>query len=164
MTDDEIYIAVEAYLNNFTSVEEGMVKRGYPGKRVTAPPHNRYIVMTLVQDLSLDTPGTDYKDFVYTLTRDHQGVMNIDFFGPLAKAWADNIVTVSRDTLGCDFLKPYNIQPLYCDDSQNNTVVSGEKEYVPRWTVQLELTYKTTVSVNLDGFSAVNLNIFKTEL
>lgn len=164
MTEDNIYVAIEAALTQLTDVVSNNVLRAYPSQRVNLPPSNNYIIMTFTGDLRLSTPSARWTDDTYTINQNRQGSVQIDFFGSKAKQWADAIVDSARSVILCDLLEAYGIQPLYCDDARNTTIISGEKQYVPRWTVQLEITYNTSLSVPVDTFSEAQLNIFKTEL
>ena len=64
----------------------------------------------------------------------------------------------------CEFLSKYGVQPIFVDEAQNLTGISGEKEYVERWMVRLEIDYRDAVSVSQDWFNTAELNIFETEL
>lgn len=164
MTEDEIYIAIEDVIVKLTGINVNHILRAYPGQRVSLPATNNYVIMTFVGDLRLSTPSANWDENNYTITQNRQGSIQLDFFGENAKKYADALVDSSRSLILCDLLEPFDIQPLYCDEARNNTSVGGEKKYVPRWTVQMEITYNTTLSVSVDTFSQVQFNIFKTEL
>lgn len=164
MTEEEIYIAVEAMLLKFTDVKVNNIIRAYPGRRVCLPPNNDYIIMTITRADRLETPAGSWTADTYTVTQGKECVMQLDFFGRKAAVRANAIVDFSRNVMMCDFLEPYGILPLYADDISNNTGVSGEKKYVERRTVQLHLNYQTDAAVSVDTFTAVEFNIFKTEL
>lgn len=164
MTEDEVYIAVEAMLIKYTGVAVDNVRRAYPGRRVSLPSNNDYVIMTLTNSTRLDTPSADWIDNEYNIQQDRESVMQLDFFGKNAERRANAIVDLSRTPILCDFLEPYKIQVLYADDVSNNTGVSPEKNYVERRTIQLHLNYATDVTVEVDTFTAAELNIFETEL
>lgn len=164
MTEEEIYIAIEAMLVKFTDVAENNIIRAYPGRRVCLPPNNDYIIMTITRADRLETPSGSWTADTYTVTQGKECVMQLDFFGRKAAVRANAIVDFSRNVMMCDFLEPYGILPLYADDISNNTGVSGEKKYVERRTVQLHLNYQTEATVSVDTFSAAELNIFEVEL
>ncbi|MBS4773130.1 MAG: hypothetical protein KHX55_02505 [Proteobacteria bacterium] len=164
MTDHDIYVAIEAMLVKYTGVKVDNVLRAYPGRRVCLPPNNDYIIMTLTNSQRLDTPSAEWNADTYTVIQDREGIMQLDFFGKNAAVRANAVVDLSRSPILCDFLQPFNIQVLYADDVSNTTGISPEKNYVERRTVQLHLNYATDVSVEVDTFTAAELNIFETEL
>lgn len=168
MTEDEIYIAIEATIKNFTDVTEDNILRAYPGKRVPLPPNNNYVIMTFTGDNRTSTPGFkdveigedgQEKEYKTILEQPKQGQIQIDFFGTKAKENATKIVDLARSYILCDYLKTYNIQPLYCDEASNMNFVSEEKEYVERWSITLDIAYQTKVEVNVDTFTSTELNI-----
>lgn len=164
MTDHDIYVAVEAMLVKYTGVTVDNVLRSYPGRRVCLPPNNDYVIMTLTSSQRLDTPSADWDANTYTVIQDREGIMQIDFFGKNAVTRANAIVDLSRSPILCDFLEPFKIQVLYADDVSNTTGISPERNYVERRTIQLHLNYATDVTVEVDTFTAAELNIFETEL
>lgn len=176
MTENEIYIAIESVIAKYTTIETNNILRAYPKKRVPLPDVNTYAIMTFTGDSRTATPeygleeveeeteGETIKYHNEILTQAKQGQVQIDFFGELSKENADKIVDLSRSDILCDYLMQYNIQPLFCDEARNNTFVSDEKDYVPRWTVVLDIAYQTDVRVKVDTFTGAELNIFETEL
>lgn len=164
MTEHDIYVAIEAMLARYTGVAVDNVLRAYPGQRISLPPNNDYVVMTLTSSQRLDTPSTSWDDDTYTVIQDREGVMQLDFFGKDAALRANDIVDLSRTPILCDFLEPFQIQVLYADDVSNITGGSSEENYVERRTIQLHLNYATDVTVNVDTFTVAELNIFEVEL
>lgn len=168
MTEHEIYVAIESMIVKYTTIIEDNVLRGYPGKRVPLPATNKYAIMTFTGDNRTATPEYAIEkvkeEYNEVLTQAKEGQVQIDFFGEESKENADKIVDLSRSDILCDYLKQYDIQPLFCDEARNNTFVSEEKDYVPRWTVVLDIAYQTDVRVKVDTFAGAELNIFETEL
>lgn len=63
----------------------------------------------------------------------------LDVYGPNATDNAQVIATLFRDSYACDFLDPYQMQPLYCDDGQQMPLVNGEYQYEDRWMLKVTL-------------------------
>lgn len=174
MTEDEIYIAIEKVIVEYSTIKEKNILRSYPGQRVPLPKTNNYAIMTFTGSNRTSTPNYEEErvedeevQAVYHNTiikQPTQGQVQIDFFGKKAKENADAIIALSRSYILCDFLAPYNIQPLYCDEARNGTFVSEEKDYVPRWSVVLDIAYQNNVRVKVSTFAGAELNIFETEL
>lgn len=164
MTENDIYVAIEAMLVKFTGVDVNNVLRAYPSERISLPKNNDYIIMTLTNASRFDTPLAAWTQNTYTVSQDKEGIIQLDIFGEYADIRANAIVDLSRSSVLCDFLEQYGILPTYADEVQNTTGISGEKQYVERRTVRLHINFETNVTVEADTFSAINLNIFKTEL
>lgn len=153
-------------LIQYTDCPANNIFVGY-GNRVELPQDNNYIVFTILNPVRTGTPivknsstpnigkVTSYQDFRLPI--------QIDFYGNFAFDRANDIINISRTDFLCSFFKPYNIQPIACDDARNLTGISGEDEYVERWMVSLEIDYRDAVSVSQDVFNTAELNIFETE-
>lgn len=164
MTEDNIYDAIKAVLIELTDVPGDNIFTVYQSRHNGVLPSDDYIIMTFAGDIRLGTPSARCSENTYTVNQAKQGSVQIDFFGEKAKQWADAAVDGSCSAILYDMLEPYGIQPLYCDETRNATVDDGEQQYVRHWTVQLEITYNTSLNVSADTFSKVQLNNFKTEL
>lgn len=161
--EDDIYVAIEAMLIRFCTVNVDDVLRAFPQGRVSLPNTNNYIIMTLLDSVRTSTPISSWDENTYRVRQPKRSVVQLDFFGDAAKHNADVIVDLSRTPVLCDFLKSYSIQPLYAEEARNLTGISGEKKYVPRWSVQFHLDYQTTAAAPVDTFKAVKLNKIEVE-
>ena len=136
--------------------------------KVELPKNNDYIVFTILNPFRTGTPlvvnETTVNEERVTSYQDFRLEIQIDFYGNFAFDRANDIINISRTDFLCSFFKPYNIQPIACDDARNLTGVSGEDEYVERWMVSLEIDYRDAVSVSQEVFNTAELNIFETEL
>ena len=128
------------------------------------PSDNNYIIFTVLDPFRYGTPRVETTILGNTSYQTFRVPVQIDFYGDLSFDRANDIINISRTEFLCDFLKPYGIQPIACDDAQNLTGVSGEQEYVERWTIRLEIDYDDAVSDSQDWFNTAELNLFETEL
>ena len=150
-------------LMRYTDCSPNNILAAY-NNHVKLPDNNDYIIFTLLSPIRYGTPvvrttmNGNFSCQTYRIT------VQIDFYGDFAFDRANDIINVSRTEFLCEFLKPYGIQPIACDEAQNLTGVSGEQEYVERWTVRLEIDYCDAVSDSQDWFNTAELNIFETEL
>lgn len=159
----EIQYAIREMLKHYTDCPAEKILAGY-NNHVELPSDNNYIIFTILNPRRYGTPlvRTDIKG--NTSYQDFRCEVQIDFYGNFAFDRACDIINISRTEFLCNFLKPYGIQPTFVDDAQNLTGVSGEKEYVERWMVRLEIDYRDAVSDSQDSFNTAKLNIFETEL
>lgn len=140
--------------------------------RVPLPPDNNYIIFTVMNPFRYGTPkerlirktvegNTTYK---WESEQTYRINVQIDFYGDFAFDRANDIINISRTEFLCSFLKQYGIQPIACDDAKHLTGISGEREWVERWTVDFEIDYCDAVSDNQDWFNTAELERFETEL
>lgn len=163
----EIQKAIRDMLIEYTDCPADNIFCGYSNK-VELPQSNDFIVFTILNPMRTGTPlivneSTEDEGKI-TSYQDFRIEVQIDFYGNFAFDRANDIINISRTDFLCSFFKPYNIQPIACDDARNLTGVSGEDEYVERWMVSLEIDYRDAVSVSQEVFNTAELNIFETEL
>lgn len=158
-----IQLGIREMLKHFTDCEPTHILGAY-NNRVPLPSDNDYIIFTVLNPFRYGTPREETTTRGWTSYQDYRIIVQIDFYGEFAFDRANDIINISRTAHLCEFLKEYGIQPIACDDAKNLTGISGEKEYVQRWSVDLELDYRDAVSDNEDWFNTAELNIFETEL
>ena len=161
----DIQKAIRDMLIHYTDCPKENILAGYNNK-VQLPSDNNYIIFTVLGQTRIGTPIVEFGSGVSKNTsyQDFRVDVQIDFYGQFAFDRANDIINISRTLFLCDLMAPYGIQPIECDEAQNLTGVSGEKEYVERWTVTMSVDYRDAVSDNQDGFNTAQLNILETEL
>lgn len=164
-----IQLGIREMLKEYTDCPANNILCGY-NNRVPLPADNNYIIFTVLNPFRYGTPNVEYGHNPsnlkgnFTSKQTYRLTIQIDFYGQFAFDRANDIINISRTEVLCDFLKQYDIQPIATDDAKNLTGISGEKEYVERWSVDLEIDYCDAVSGNQDWFNTAELNIFETEL
>lgn len=150
-------------LLKYTDCPANNILAGY-NNHVKLPSDNNYIIFSLLNPFRYGTPRVEFKNGKNTSYQTYRMTVQLDFYGDLSFDRVSDIINISRTEFLCQFLKPYGIQPIACDEAQNLTGISGEQEYVERWTVRLEIDYDDAVSDSQDWFNTAELNIFETEL
>ena len=159
----DIQKGIRQMLLHYTDCKAKNVLCGY-NNRVPLPADNDYIIFTVLNPFRYGTPRVITTKNGNTSYQCYRVMIQIDFYGDLAFDRACDIVNISRTGFLCDFLRKYYIQPIACDDAKNLTGLSGEKDYVERWTVDFEIDYQKAVNDSQDWFNTAELNIFETEL
>lgn len=158
----DIQRAIKSMLVKYTDCPANRILSAYNNK-VPLPADNDYIIMTIMTPERLGTPIVEHTLDTDTSYQDYKLTVQIDFYGQFAFDRACDIINISRTPFLCDFLKDYGIQPIASEEAINLTGISGEKEYVDRYMVRLEIDYRDAVIVSQDGFNTAKLNIFETE-
>lgn len=159
----DIQYGIREMLKKYTDCASEKILAGY-NNHVELPADNNYIIFTVLNPRRYGTPIVETTIKGSTSYQDYRCEVQIDFYGDFAFDRACDIVNISRTEFLCEFLSQYGVQPIFVDEAQNLTGVSGEKEYVERWMVRLEIDYRDAVSVSQDSFNTAKLNIFETEL
>ena len=153
---------IREMLLHYTDCPPNNIIAGYNNK-VKLPSDNNYIVFTVLNPFRYGTPLVKTTRMGNTSYQTFRIPIQIDFYGDFAFDRANDIINISRTEFLCQFLNPYGIQPIACDDAQNLTGISGEQEYVERWMVKLEIDYDDAVSDSQDWFNTAELNILESE-
>lgn len=164
-----IQYGIREMLKEYTDCPANNILCGY-NNHVPLPADNNYIIFTILNPVRYGTPRVSYSHNAnnmkgnFTSVQTFRVIVQIDFYGQFAFDRANDIINISRTEVLCDMLKKYNIQPIATDNAKNLTGVSGEKEYVERWSVDLELDYQDAVTGKQDWLDTAELNLFETEL
>lgn len=76
--------------------------------------------------------------------------IQLDFYGADAGEMSQTFLMLWNDGYAYDHL-PASIKPLYCDDLKQISLITGEENYLERWTTTAHIQYNpaVTVPVNL---------------
>lgn len=70
----------------------------------------------------------------------------VNFYGPNATDNGQIFNQLFRDMYGCDFMRPYSVQPLWCDDGRQMPLIDDSKQYETRWMIRAVMQINPTVS------------------
>lgn len=154
-----MYTAIRALIKQFTDAQS-VIQMAQ--NKVSKPARDDFISMFIVhqQRTSTNIDTWNGKTHEMTLTQPTQVRCQIDCYGDKAHEWATRLSTVLRDGVGCDFLEPYQMQPLYASDPFNLPLESdGRNQYAQRWTFEAFLAVPQSFVLNLDYVEEVTTTI-----
>lgn len=125
---------------------------------VPMPPGPDFVFLTPADRSAMATTTREYTPSVESAPalgtretgRSTQIGVQCDFYGPNAADNAQVFTTLFRDLHGCDFLRTYEVQPLFCDDGRQMPLVDSEKQYETRWMVRAVMQANPSVSTSQD--------------
>lgn len=135
-------------LGDFLKLVTGMEVTQGQQNRVPEPKPDRFITMTSAARVQLSStirtndPDTNH----IAVRRSTRCDMQINVYGRDATDKAQIITTLLRDDFGYQFLDPYGVTPLYCDDGRQMPLVNGEFQYQQRWLILASLQVNPSVS------------------
>lgn len=159
LTDDQVVTALQSFLCAIT---------GLPADNVLVSQQNRapmplgdFIYMTPAHrdQLATTTHSYDKADGLNRIGRSNALAYQLDIYGDNATDNAQVIATLFRDSFGCDFLAPFGIQPLYCDKGHQMPLVTGEAQYLNRWTLTATLQANPTISTPTEFADSVQVTM-----
>ena len=156
-----IYTALRALIMQFTDAQS-VIQMAQ--NRVSKPSRDDFISMFLEhqQRTSTNVDTWDGEAHTMTLTQQTEVRCQIDCYGEQAHDWATRLSTVLRDLAGCDFLKNYQIQPLYASDPFNIPVESdGRNQFAQRWTFEAFLAVPQSFVIALDYVEEVTTTVIE---
>jgi len=106
------------------------------------------VVLTELFHVDLRVPSQDYDvlNAEVDLSASNRIDIQVDFYGDSAGDYCRSVETAFRTMWGFDMF-PAGIKPLYTSDGIQSPLVSGEQQYVSRWTLTVSMQYNPIVSV-----------------
>lgn len=150
ITLTDLYTKVRAFIRD--QIGDVEVVQGL-GNEVPTPP-GAFVCMTAVFQGRLSTNISTYID-EYPLPDPVQEKrielkqrvdLQLDFYGPDSQAWATTIEALWRDEKGCEGLAP-TCQPLYADEARMIPLITGEEQYLERWSLTGTLQYNPIIAL-----------------
>lgn len=137
-------------------VPEGTPVIQGPVNRVPAP-KDSHVMFSFLFERRIRTNVISYEDGAPAgLKNVEQGTelhVQFDFYAggnegnqQVVGSWASAVSTLWRDEFGCDALAP-DASPLFIDDARGIPLISGEDQYVGRFTCTAVLQYNPVTSV-----------------
>lgn len=165
LVQDSIFKAIKDVIKNFTSLtDETKMFSGF-SNRIPEDKANDYCVISILNSSRVSTPRvervTTEEDITVNVSDPLRCLVQIDFYGKYAQNRAETIVAMSRTPEAVSVCEEYGVTPLYSDEAKNLTGISGESQYVLRYSVDLNMFYNAEVTFEGSGFDEASIT--KTE-
>lgn len=91
--------------------------------------------------------------------------VQIDCYGAQACDRAKSIAALLRDDYACQKFAAsgFDIQPLYASDAQQMPLITGEQQYLERWTFEIALQYNGVLTVPQDTADALVVGLINVD-
>lgn len=165
IADDDVFAALVAFVNHvLPALTPVNVQQGQQN-RTPMPPGPNFAILTPANRVQLSTNVHDYDPVGGTRSAERalQVGVAINFYGPNATDNGQIFSQLLRDAYGCEFLAPYHVQPLWCDDGRQMPLIDSEKQYATRWMIQTWLQINPTVSTSQAFADTVAINLAKVD-
>jgi len=160
ITETNAFTALRAFVLAYVDCE---VIRS-PVNRV-AMPKNDFIALTPIRQTALETNAHAYTATEETVKRPTQYTIQADFYGARASDRAHTITTLFRDEIACQFLADsgFDIQPLFASDPQQLPIVTGEEQYLERWTALFELQMNPILTLTIETANTLAVGVLNVD-
>lgn len=147
LTDEQAFTALRGFLLDV--LPDGAEVVQGQDNRVPMPTAPVFVVMTALTRQQMAQTTHDYRpaDNQEDVARSTGLMFQIDVYGDGAADNAQIITTLLRDAWGGAFLKPSGLAPLYCEDPTQMPLLTGEQQYLARWTIKCALHASVAITV-----------------
>ena len=165
ISDDDVYTALRAFiLNVLPDIGSNNVLLG-PMNGVPMPPGPNFVIMSPTDRAGLATTVRDYdpENGERDTTRSTRVGCFVNFYGEAATDNGQIFNQLFRDMYGCDFMRPFNVQPLWCDDGRQAPLIDSEKQYSQRWVIRAVMQINPTVSTSQEFADTVTVTLVEAD-
>ncbi|MBO9332880.1 hypothetical protein GHR37_27440 [Achromobacter xylosoxidans] len=148
ITEDDLVEDLGAFADTLVDCE---VVRGQVNR--VPSPKGDFVVVTPAGMVGLSLPVTAYADptpgtGTRTLTRPTQWAAQVDCYGERAQDRALVLSIALRSQYGCEFLGELGrSQPLYTGEPRQMPLVTGEDQYMERWSFDAVLQFNPSITL-----------------
>jgi hypothetical protein len=149
---------IDAYTEFLVPYVDGANIARNQGNRVAmpAPP---CIMLNEILNVDIETPVVNYGDDEdATITSPKRIDLQVDFYGQNAGDLCAIVKGVYRSEYAT-LAFPDGIKPLYCSDGNQHPLITGEDQYLNRWTLTASLQYNPVVSVVQQSATALEATV-----
>jgi len=128
-------------------------------------PKGDCILMTQKSIAALSTNVKTNTATVQYILRPVQFTVQIDCYGDLSMSRATVISALLRDSTATDFFDKsgYDMQTLYAGDPIQLPLITGEKQYLERWTFDANLQLNTVINLTTQTANTLTVGLINVE-
>lgn len=152
ITNDAVFTALRAFLLSFVDCEVRQAEINN-----VPMPQGSFVTMQDIGKNRLSTNLHGYADGSETIATPTEMTIQVDFYGEDAPDMCQTFLTLFNDSRAYDQF-PAVIKPLYADNSREIALISGEENYVFRWTTEAHLQINPTVKLPIDTIESIPVN------
>lgn len=148
ITEDELVDDLAAFAGTLVDCE---VVRGEVNR--VPSPKGDFVIITPMGIVGMSLPTTTYADptpgtGTRTLTRATRWTAQVDCYGERAQDRALVLSIALRSQYGCEFLAELGrMQPLYTGEPKQLPFITGESQYMERWSFDAVLQFNPSISL-----------------
>jgi len=148
ITEDALVDGIGQFIQGIvgTGVE---IVRGQQNR--VASPTGHHVYINPLRGVGLALPSVEYDDApgagTMSLRRPTEWTAQLDFYGESAQNLALAVAIAWRSSYACDALRPHSAQPLFCTEPRQLPFISGESQYIERWTFDAVLQFNPKISL-----------------
>lgn len=169
IVEQQIYVAVQAFLMTITGLDLSLVLQGLPNRDAMPAAAPGFVTMQLTLSTRLnynidtwDMSPPPAAPTVIASETHWKERMQIDFYGAQAGDWAKVFAGLWRDETACLALEPV-CDPLNCGDPILAPLDDSEQQYELRRTVEAFLQYNPVTSVPMQFADTLDITLISVD-
>lgn len=160
ITKTQLFTQLRAYMLTIVDCEVilGQVNR-------VAMPKGDFICMTPGTQTQLATDVSSFTDTAQSIEQSTQWAAQIDCYGAMSSDRAKVITMLLRSGSAFDFFQASGVDmsPLYASDAQQMPLVTGEEQYLERWTFNAVFQYNPIIALAQQSANALAVSIINVD-
>jgi hypothetical protein len=130
-----------------------------------AMPTGDFIALTPMGRTPLSTNTDAYTASSETILSPVQYTVQVDCYGAAAGDRANTLSSLFRDDYACQsFISSgFDVQPLFATDARQMPLVSGEDQYIERWTFECVMQANPVVTIAAQTADALVVNLINVD-
>lgn len=126
-------------------------------------PTSDFVMMTPVNRAPMATNVDTYTTTTKAASRSTRVDVQIDCYGVSAGDNAQMLATLLRDDYACTAMAGTGVQPLYAGDAHQMPLITGEDQYLERWTFEAALQASPAVTVPQDSMTQATVQLVSVD-
>lgn len=159
ISEDNVMTTLGAFLDLYVSCEviQAQVNRvSMPSNGTT-----EFVTMTQKSMKQLSKPADFNNSTEKTILTKFQFTVQLDFYGEKGVDRASSIAALLRDESGADFFDAsgYDMQTLYAGDAHQMPLITGEQQYLARWTMDTVFQINQIITLPIETANTITVDI-----
>ena len=150
VTVDQVIVMLSDFITAVTGIPSDQIVRGQDN--MAALPVGNVAVLTEINQKNLSTTTVNQRDVDADYLARASIDIQCDFYGELAGDNCRALENTFRSTAIQNYFSD-DVKPLYASDSIQSPLISGEQQYVARWTLTATLQYNSFVTLASETFN-----------
>lgn len=158
--EGDVFAALRSFILTLVNCE---VIRGQTNR--VPMPKGDFVMMTPAYMAQLETNVATYRDIpnlgFQDIRRAARFDIQIDSYGAAACDRATTLSMMMRSEYACQAFAAINpeIQPLYADDPRQMPLITGEEQYLERWTFTAAIQFNPVISIPQEFAERITPNL-----
>lgn len=159
ITIDSVIEAIGAFIQPFVGSGVQIIRSEV--NRVS-PPAGPFVLLTELMQIDLEYPTTTYSDanLQTNILGPKRLAVQADFYGPDSGDWCACVKQAFRSPYGVSQF-PSGVAPLFTDEGHQSPLITGEEQYLRRWTLTLELQYNPLLVIDAESANQLKISILE---